>query len=423
MNMKIIQKVFPILGLFTISLCISNGAHSQLLDRLKNTVKQTAEDRAADAAASGTNKAIDKGASTAKGKKGKKSSSDNEEAANGNADNSSQTAPSASDTKKLKAYQNYDFVAGDKIVFEDNFNSDQDGEFPAHWELKKGQGVTNLQQGKRALVLNDGNYAVACPRITGKNYLGNEFTIEFDSWAQAGSSAPMLFFHKASSDYDSDAQISFNTDEVQYYFDDNAHPVDLRGKMPSDISGDAYENKWHHIAIGYKKRQLKIYIDQYRVLTVPDCQIDPARITLGGAASEEAPQVFTNVRIAQGGSQNMIGNILTNGKFVTHGITFDVDKAVLKPESMGVINQIYNFLKSNPAVKVEIDGHTDNTGSASHNMTLSQQRADAVKMQLTAMGIDATRLTTKGFGDTKPLNDNSTPEGKANNRRVELIKL
>jgi outer membrane protein OmpA-like peptidoglycan-associated protein len=70
-----------------------------------------------------------------------------------------------------------------------------------------------------------------------------------------------------------------------------------------------------------------------------------------------------------------------------------------------------------------VDGHTDNSGNAAHNLQLSQQRADAVKAQLIAMGVAATRLSTKGFGDTKPISDNATPEGKANNRRVEFVKI
>ncbi len=81
------------------------------------------------------------------------------------------------------------------------------------------------------------------------------------------------------------------------------------------------------------------------------------------------------------------------------------------------------MLKQNPDIKYEIDGHTDNTGNSKHNLELSQQRADAVMSQLVSMGIDSSRLTTKGYGDTEPISDNSTPEGKANNRRVEFIKM
>ena len=90
---------------------------------------------------------------------------------------------------------------------------------------------------------------------------------------------------------------------------------------------------------------------------------------------------------------------------------------------MGTLNMVVKVMKDNPDLKFEIDGHTDNTGTPAHNLTLSQQRSQAVMAQLIIMGIDATRLTTKGLGDTKPIADNSTLEGKANNRRVEFVKL
>jgi outer membrane protein OmpA-like peptidoglycan-associated protein len=135
--------------------------------------------------------------------------------------------------------------------------------------------------------------------------------------------------------------------------------------------------------------------------------------------------MLKNIRIAQGGSFNDTKRILSEPKsrIVTHGILFDVDKATIKPQSMGTINQIFQFLKDDPSLKFEIDGHTDNTGESQHNLQLSQQRADAVKDQMVSMGIESSRLTTKGFGDSKPIADNSSPEGKANNRRVEFVKF
>jgi len=90
---------------------------------------------------------------------------------------------------------------------------------------------------------------------------------------------------------------------------------------------------------------------------------------------------------------------------------------------MGTLNMIIGVLKDNPEIKFEIDGHTDNSGTAAHNLTLSQQRADAVKDQLVKMGVDASKLAAKGFGDSKPISDNTTLEGKANNRRVEFIRM
>ena len=118
----------------------------------------------------------------------------------------------------------------------------------------------------------------------------------------------------------------------------------------------------------------------------------------------------------------MLDKLTTDGKIVTHGILFDTGKATIKPQSMGVLNEVVKMLKENAAVKIEIDGHTDSDGSAQLNQKLSQDRADAVKSQLVTMGIDAGRMTTKGFGATKPMDNNTTPEGKANNRRVEFVK-
>ncbi len=89
---------------------------------------------------------------------------------------------------------------------------------------------------------------------------------------------------------------------------------------------------------------------------------------------------------------------------------------------MGTLNQIKAVMESDPTLKFEIDGHTDNTGDSTHNQSLSLLRAEAVKTQLVTMGIDESRLTTKGYGDTKPMAANETPEGKANNRRVEFVR-
>ena len=340
-----------------------------------------------------------------------------------------QSAPSAvpasgaSDAGSVKVYQNYDFIAGDKIIFADDFTADQNGEFPAHWELMKGQAVMNLQAGKKAMAMTDGNYAVVFPRMSNKKYLGNEFTIEYDTYFESNAYSTHVFFLLPETETDADGYVNISSASADFENSSENNHVSLSGNLPAAIAEGNYENKWHHIAIGYKNKQLKVYVDQYRVLTVPDCKMAPGSIQFGGLASQEAPLIFTNVKIAQGGSQNMIGNILTNGKFVTHGITFDIDRATIKPESMGVINEVATFLKSNASIKMEIDGHTDNTGNSPHNMQLSQQRADAVKMQLASMGVDASRLSTKGLGDTKPVADNTSPEGKANNRRVEFVKM
>jgi len=394
-----------------------------------NDPGQVAKDAASNHANSDMDNAADQGMNKAeqgignlfkKKKKDKKSASESAEKSTAPAADNNSRNPSGTQVPPIKTYQNYDFVAGDKIIFDDDFTADQDGEFPAHWGLNKGQAVVNKQQGFSAFTLTDGNYVEVYPKMTEKSYLGNEFTLEYDVYFETGGYGVYLSLHLPDGQNNQDGLLGVTNSEANYYSDQAG--VSLQAPFPDALAGDKYENKWHHVAIGYKNKQIKIYVDQYRVLVIPDCKMDFGSLTFVGVASQEAPIIFKNVKIAQGGSQNMIGNILTNGKFVTHGITFDIDKSVIKPESMGVLNQVAKFLKENSAVNMEIDGHTDNSGAAAHNLTLSQQRADAVKAQLVSMGIDASRLSTKGFGDTKPIGDNGSPEGKANNRRVEFVK-
>ena len=158
------------------------------------------------------------------------------------------------------------------------------------------------------------------------------------------------------------------------------------------------------------------------MLVVPDTKTDFYSVGFGGIGAEENPIVFKNIRIASGGNMNMIGKKFTESKIITHGINFDVNKATIKPESMGTLNMIVGILKDNPDIKFEVGGHTDTDGADDYNLKLSQQRADAVRDQLIKMGVDASRLTAKGYGETKPISDNNSLEGKANNRRVEFVK-
>jgi outer membrane protein OmpA-like peptidoglycan-associated protein len=104
-------------------------------------------------------------------------------------------------------------------------------------------------------------------------------------------------------------------------------------------------------------------------------------------------------------------------------INFDVDKSTIRPESEPIVAEIFKLLDANPDLRVRIEGHTDNTGEAAHNQTLSENRAAAVFGALLAKGIAQSRLESAGFGATKPIADNNNEEGKAKNRRVEIVKL
>jgi OOP family OmpA-OmpF porin len=331
------------------------------------------------------------------------------------------------DTQKitLKSYQNYDFVAGEKIIFEDNFLTDMDGEFPAHWELKQGQAVMNKVENELAFFITDGNYGKVNPRIKSEDYLGSEFTVEFDYYNYKPQDGPtsygmvVILTNWVEEGFLHENSLYIGTNSVSY----DGVSISLSKDYPAEWGGDEkFCNKFHHISIGVKNNQMKVYVDQNRILVVPDVKAEYQTIAFAGIASDESPIIFKNVKIAEGGKMNMLDKIMTDGKIITHGILFDVNKASIKPESMGVLNQIFQLLKDNADLKFEIGGYTDGDGDEASNLKLSEQRAIAVKTQLISMGIDAGRLTTKGYGESNPIDNNSTLEGKANNRRVVFTK-
>lgn len=115
-------------------------------------------------------------------------------------------------------------------------------------------------------------------------------------------------------------------------------------------------------------------------------------------------------------------NALNSEGHIALYINFDSGKSVIKPESKPIIEQIVRMMKSNPGLKIRVEGHTDNMGDPKSNKRLSEERAKAVVSALVAGGIDINRLSSAGFGQDKPIADNKTEEGRAKNRRVELVK-
>jgi outer membrane protein OmpA-like peptidoglycan-associated protein len=144
---------------------------------------------------------------------------------------------------------------------------------------------------------------------------------------------------------------------------------------------------------------------------------------IAGDFKNQDRYLLSNIKLSSGAPDTR-NKLITEGKFVTRGILFDVNSDKIKPESYGVLKDIANVLIENSAVRVKIVGHTDSDGSDADNLALSKRRAESVKNSLGKdFGIDASRIETDGKGESQPVDSNSTPEGKANNRRVEFLKL
>jgi OOP family OmpA-OmpF porin len=312
---------------------------------------------------------------------------------------------------RLISYKNYDFVPGDKIIFESQLADEETGEIPSQFILSEGQMDVQTEDGENTIHVPQGDGAVFTPRMKTTHYLPEQFTVEFDVKNERfGLNHVTVRF----GDEDGAIQdLRFDGNSANWTTGDVAFPPDL------NTDGD-HAMVWHHIAVAVNKNQGKVYVDQFRVANVNNIKGKAQKIIFEVNGYENS--FLKNIRIAAGGI-NIYKKVATEGKIVTHGILFDVDRATLKPQSMGTINKICALMKKQPSLKFEIDGHTDNSGSSQHNLELSRRRADAVKDELVKLGIDASRLTTRGFGDTKPMDSNDTPEGKANNRRVEFVKI
>jgi OmpA-OmpF porin, OOP family len=397
---------------FTICLLLTAYSRAQVSDP-----NQVAQDAAASHANNDMNNAANSGLNSAEnGIKGlfskkKKDPNNNNKTAAPAAKPVSDSAAPAGVSTSIKEYRNYDFVPGEQIIFQSQLEGEQTGEIPSQFTLNSGQFDVQNEGGQNLIHVPKGPGANFTPRMTKTDYMPDQFTIEFDAMNERFGTAHM--------------EIRFGSGEgiiKEIHFNDGGGVGWSTGDVdfPTSLNTSTDDEKhWHHIAIAVNKNQGKIYVDQFRVANVNNLTGKASSVIFDINGYEAS--FYKNFRVAAGGI-DIYKKMSTDSKIVMHGILFDVDKATLKPESMGSINQIYSLMQKDASVKFEIDGYTDNSGTPAHNLTLSGQRADAVKVQLVSMGIDASRLTTKGFGDTMPIDNSNTPEAKANNRRVEFVK-
>jgi outer membrane protein OmpA-like peptidoglycan-associated protein len=324
-------------------------------------------------------------------------------------------APAASPAGE--AYGNrYDFVPGDKVLVFDDFSDTDVGEYPAKWTIKGGGGnqVEVVQVGDRRFVKSryieqSQPASTHWLRYEIKGDMPKNFTIEFDA------------------DIAGDMSVAFSTlrgfggQEIEWKAREEGHvrSMNATGRLP-------VKTGIQHVAIAVSGTQLKLYVGGERVLSDPDGVERPIKrigISFDQPYRESGNhQMFTGYRLAEGGkpAKQMLAG---EGRIVTHGILFDTGSDVIKPESGPTLRTILALLNEDPGLKFAIEGHTDDQGGSKVNGPLSERRAEAVKAWLVKQGIAAGRLTPKGLGQSKPLDANDTAEGRANNRRVEFVKV
>ena len=335
------------------------------------------------------------------------------------------------DQPAMQTYSKYDFIPGEKVIFFDDFSEAAVGDFPASWNTNAaGEVVTNnLYPGKWFKMTGKGSIA-----LDEGVRLPDNYTIEFD-----------VIPHPSGKDFE-----NFN---FGFYLYSAANPKDLNegGAIPGKVgikmefgyrsSYSAYsenvytmegiaedavmkaDNKYR-LSFCVQKTRLKVYLDQVKIFDLPKIitpgfQYNMIRFELWDAGEP----MITNFRVATG-LPDMRNKLLTEGKLVSYGIYFDVNKDIVKPESYGTLKGIADVLKENPNVRVRIVGHTDSDGGDAANLDLSKRRGASVKNELVkSFGIDASRLESDGMGKTQPVAPNDTPVNKALNRRVEFLKL
>jgi len=331
---------------------------------------------------------------------------------------------------KVTAINDYDFLPRREVIFVDDFQSDVVNKCPVHWRFPNCNmsaiavnehhcTIKNEAEGNSFAIDKRDTLLFVEPVISSR-YLPDSFTIESDFFLTTLNSALSFTFYvpevKTNSYLNGFTFGGYNgradgSIDYSYVYGLNKS---IHGFFPNRFD----HNKWHHLAISVNKSIVKVYVDQYTVCAIQDYPSDTkdfAWLSMGGIK-------YRNFKIAGGKKNDELNAIITKNKLVSHAINFDLGKSVIKQESMPFVMELAQVLKINPSIKLEIDGHTDSDGNADINLKLSQSRADEVKKQLGLLGIDTARLTTKGYGATKPLKPDTTPEGKAENRRVEFIK-
>jgi OOP family OmpA-OmpF porin len=386
---------------------------SAQLGGLKKKVKSKVEKKADDKVDQKLDETIDKAAG-----EGEKSEEGKEDVS---ADGK-QPAPvgkaGTATAESMTLFTKYDFIPGDKVIFYDDLGGEELGEFPSRWNLDNGVFEIVKQHGQNWIMNTDKGSIM--PKLPA-GPLPNKYTAEMDFYIKGGESKSHWYHIIWTNE---------KGEDIGYFRITDGKHTGLR-IVNKDVASKELQNPLsagkHTMRVMATKTTLKCYVDNERVANVPSVEgftpyglkvlMDPWR------DEADNPMLIGAFRYAEGG-KTLRQQLDEAGKIVTHGILFDSGSDKIKGESYKTLADIGALLTEDAALRLSIEGHTDSDGGDDANLKLSQNRSASVRTYLIDnYKIDAGRLETKGFGESKPIDVNTTAEGKANNRRVELIKL
>jgi OOP family OmpA-OmpF porin len=328
-----------------------------------------------------------------------------------------EATPARADTLLPIENEKIDFVPGEKQIFFDDFTDTPKGSPPVHWRVR-GASVTMRTKGdaKQLMVTQPDSTLLA--NLKG---LPTNFTMEteLDFNGKQQNAQVRLFLVALPSERQEGRVLLWVRGEGQ---GEGGVQLQVEGVDVGSAQFKLNLNKPVLLNLWMQDGRMRAYVNNERVVDVNQIELPKVDGAYLDFQLQDVPIALGKFRVAAS-APDFSKTILSSGRYVTHGIHFDVDSDRLRPDSVPVLKMIAEGLTAAPALKLRIEGHTDSSGDAHHNLDLSQRRAESVKRALVAQfQIASDRLTTAGLGATKPIDSNDKPDGRANNRRVELVK-
>ena len=316
------------------------------------------------------------------------------------------------------AWANYDFVPGDEVLLLEDYSHDRVGDFPRRFNLVQGNWEVVEWQGERYLrATANGTLEIPLP-----DQLPERFTVEFNASVQHGNAQVRL---STAPVYHGDRSYAGSLPSFEYA---RAGLLAHKGQGPTSMTrrpDGALGTTMVAVRIMADGEYMKMYLNEQRVVNVPNAvfpRTDGLFLSVSSATPAQ-PILIGTVRIAAGG-RDLYDRLARDGRVATQGILFATNSARIRPESTPTLLEIALMLTEHPELRLGIEGHTDSEGEVANNQVLSEQRAAAVRAYLVETHrVNASRLQAVGHGESRPAADNTTPEGRQQNRRVELVRL